>query len=65
MPAQMHISTNIGTALKLSVFGVILVRIRRDTEYISVFSQNPGKYGPNNSSTDTFYAVKDITVIIL
>ena len=39
------------TALKVSVFGVILVRIfpyldwiRRDTRYLSVFSPNAGKY---------------------
>ena len=41
------------TAWKVSVFGVFLVRvslhldwIRRDTQYISVFSPNAGKYGP-------------------
>ena len=41
------------TALKLSVFRVILVnifphsdRLRRDTEYLPVFSANAGKYGP-------------------
>ena len=39
-------------ARKVSVFGVILVRIfphsdliRRDTPYLSVFSPNAGKYG--------------------
>ena len=38
---------------RMSIFGVILVRIfshsdsiRRDTEYHSVFSLNAGKYGP-------------------
>ena len=41
------------TTWKVSVFGVILVRIfshldwiRRNTEYLSVFSLNAGKYGP-------------------
>ena len=41
------------TAWKVSVFGVILVGIfphldwiRRDMEYLSVFSPNAGKYGP-------------------
>ena len=40
---------------KVSVFGVFLVRIFphsgwiwRDTEYLSVFSSNAGKYGPEN-----------------
>ena len=43
------------TAWKSSVFGVFLVRIfphsywiRRDTEYLSVFSPNGGKYGSEN-----------------
>ena len=38
---------------KVSLFGVILARIfphsdsiRRDTKYISIFSSNAGKYGP-------------------
>ena len=34
------------TAWKVSVFGVILVRIFQHTEYLSVFSPNAGKYGP-------------------
>ena len=41
------------TASKVSVFGVILVRIfphshrkQSDTPYLSVFSRNAGKYGP-------------------
>ena len=41
------------TAWKVSVIGVILVRIfqhldwiRRDTEYLFIFSPNVGKYGP-------------------
>ena len=41
------------TAWKRSVFGVVLVCIflhsnwiRRDTEYLSIFSPNAGKYGP-------------------
>ena len=40
------------TAQKVSIFGVVLVRIfphsdwiRRDMEYLSVFSPNAGKYG--------------------
>ena len=42
-----------GTAWKVSVFGVFLALIfvhldciRRDNEYVSVFSPNEGKYGP-------------------
>ena len=45
--------TNLSTAQKVSVFGVILVRIfphsdwiRRDTEYLSVFGPNAEKCGP-------------------
>ena len=45
------------TAWKVSVFGVILARIfphsdwlRRDTEYLSVFSPNAGKYRPEKNS---------------
>ena len=48
----------------MSVFRVFLARIfprsdwiRRDTEYLSVFSPNVGKYGPEKLHTDTFYAV--------
>ena len=44
---------NIHTAWKVPVFWVLLVRIflhsdwiRRDTEYLSIFSPNAGKYGP-------------------
>ena len=47
---------------KLSVFGVILVRIflqsdwiRKDTEYFSVFSPNAGKYGPECLRIQTFF----------
>ena len=43
------------TAWKVPVFGIFLVRIfphsdwiRRYTEYLSVFSPNAGKYGPEN-----------------
>ena len=52
--------------VKLSVFGVILVRIspyldcirRRDTEYLSVFSLNAGKYRPEKTPyLDTFHRV--------
>ena len=35
--------------------------IRRDTEYISVFSPNTGKYGPEKTPClDTFHVVKPI-----
>ena len=52
------------TALKVSVFGVYLVRIfqhsnwiRRDAKYLSLFSPNAGKYGPETPNTDTFHPV--------
>ena len=53
------------TAWKVSVVGVILVCIfphsdwiRRDTPYLSVFSPNAGKYGPEKTPyLDTFHAV--------
>ena len=36
--------------------------VRRDTEYLSVFSPNAGKYGPEETPyLDTFYAVNSIT----
>ena len=45
--------SNLTTAWKVSVFGVILVRIfphldwiQRDASYLSVFSPDMGKYGP-------------------
>ena len=58
----------LSTAWKVSKYGVLLVRIfphsdwiRRDTEYLSVFSPNAGKRGKNRNriipNTDTFYAV--------
>ena len=38
--------------------------IRRDTSYLSVFSPNAGKYGPEITSyLDTFYGVKLQTMI--
>ena len=58
-------------AQKVSVFGVILIRIfahsdclRRDTEYLSVFSPNAGKYRPEQFQIRTLftqwkYYVKD------
>ena len=54
-----------GTAWKVFVFVVVLVYIfqhsdwiRRDTEYLSIFSQNVGKCGPGVTTTmDTFHAV--------
>ena len=49
----------------MSVFGVFLIRIfphsdwiRRDMKYLSVFSPNAGKYGPN---TNTFRALNELT----
>ena len=49
------------TAWKVPVFGVFLVRIslhsdwiRRDTEYLSVFIPNEGKYGSENSEYGQF-----------
>ena len=49
----------------MSVFGVFVVRIfphlhgiRRDTEYLPVFSPNAGKYALEKTpNTDTFHAV--------
>ena len=54
------------TAWKVSKYGVFLVRvsphldwIRRDTRYLSVFSPNAGKYGPEKVRyLDTFHTVK-------
>ena len=50
------------TEYKVSIFGVILVRIsphtdwiRRDTEYLSVFSPNAGKYGPEQLRIGTLF----------
>ena len=34
-----------------------LDRIQKDTDYLSVFSPNAGKYGPKTPNTDTFCAV--------
>ena len=52
------------TTQKISAFGVILIRIfphsdwtRRDTEYLSVFSPNARKYGPEKLRIRTLYAV--------
>ena len=54
------------TAWHVSVFAVFLVRIfphsdwiRRDTSYLSVFSPNAGKYGPEITPyLDTFHTVQ-------
>ena len=54
------------TVRKVSVFRVFLVhifpqshRIRKDTSYLSVFSLNVGKYGPEKTPyLDTFHAVR-------
>ena len=50
------------TAWKVSIFGVFLVRIfphsvwmRRVTPYLSVFSPNPGKYGPEKLRIRTLF----------
>ena len=50
------------TASKVSVFGVFLVRIsphldwiRRDALYLSVFSPNGGKYGPEKLRIRTLF----------
>ena len=63
------------TAWKVSVFGVSLVRIfaylewiQRDTEYLSVFSRNAGKYGPEKLQIRTFFtqdqtACKDCSLL--
>ena len=53
------------TLREVSKYGVFLVRIfphsdwiRRDTEYLSVFSPNAGKYRPEKTPyLDTFHAV--------
>ena len=38
--------------------------IRRDTSYLSVFSPNAGKYGPENTPyLDTFHAVKNVKTL--
>ena len=56
------ISSNIVTAWKVSVFGVFLVSpfthsdwIRRDTEHLSVFSPNVGKYRPEKLRIRTLF----------
>ena len=50
------------TALKVSVFGVFLVRIlpdsnslRKDTPYLSVFSPNARKYEPEKLRVRTLF----------
>ena len=53
------------TVWNVSKYGVFLVRIlphldwiQKDTKYLSVFSPNAGKYGPEKiPSLDTFHAV--------
>ena len=49
-----------GTAWKLFVLGVYLVRSFTHSEYLSEFSPNAGKYGPEKprkTNSDTFLAV--------
>ena len=41
--------SNVITAWNVSVFGVFLVRIFLYSHYLSIFSPNAGKYGPENS----------------
>ena len=57
----------IDTARKVSVFGVFLVRIfldsdwiQRGAKHISVFSLNPGKYGPETLRVRTLFMQWDI-----
>ena len=66
------------TAWKISKYGVFLARIfphsdwiRRGTQYLSIFSPNLGKYGPEKTPySETFHAVtenlkKQITLYLL
>ena len=54
----------------MSIFGVTLVRvfphsdwIRRDTSYLSVFSANAGKYGPEKTPySETFHSVNEAII---
>ena len=40
------------------------VQIRRDTKYLSLFSPNAGKYGPEKTPRlDTFHAVRSIAIL--
>ena len=57
----------ITTASEVSIFGVFLVRIfphsswiRRDTEYLFVFSPNTGKYRRENSEYTVYFAINII-----
>ena len=57
-------------ALKVSVFGIILVRIfshldwmRRDTEYLSVFSPNAGNTDQNNSEYGFFLRSERLSIL--
>ena len=57
---------------RVSVLGVFLVRIfphsdwiRRNTEYLPVFSTNATQYGPKKTpNTDTFHAVTQVKVLL-
>ena len=58
------------TVWKVSLFGVFLVRIfldsdwiRRDTEYVSVFSPNAGKWGPEKIRIQTFLRCVNATPV--
>ena len=60
---QKHNNIMCTTILKVSVLGVFLVRIfphsnwiRRDSPYLSVFSLNAGKYGPEKLRVRILYA---------
>ena len=59
---QSSLSLDIFTAWKMSVFVVFLVRIfpyldwiRRDTDYLSIFSPNAWKYGPEKLRIRTLF----------
>ena len=65
-------SETFSTVWNVSKYGVFLVRIflhsnwiRRDTKYLSVFTLNAGKYGPEKTPyLDTFHAVLDKQIIV-
>ena len=66
MNSDHMVSLLIGTAWKASRYGVFLVRIFphsdwiwRDTEHLSVFSPNAGKYGPEKTPyLDSFHIMR-------
>ena len=47
-----------------SYFWSVFCRLRTDTKYLSVFSANAGKYGPEISPyLDTFHAVYGLDIL--